>query len=427
MFGLKEMRSITVMLLAGVGTGFFLLFAAQLLPTKAIYEHVEGSMATFTSEGDYVWMIKGKDGSKLDNFTDAYFLQLSLLKGDKGPVDNALSAYALDPSDYHDSPTKTMEAWFDGEEVRLSARQIRFWNGYLIILKPLLMFADYSNIRQLNLFLQPIVIALVIGFMIKRGLEKYVIALFLAYAGMNPVTIAMNIFFSCIFYTTYIPVLFMLCFHEKIEDGPGYSVFFLILGMATVYFNMNSCLLMPLGMCLVLYVLMDGLRKPMKDTIKALAGYCISWGIGFIGFWSAKWILASLLTDHYSLSEAGSHILKRLSATDGRNACSRMDAVLYNIRIQLENRWWVLAMCAYTCFCVWKVLKKDGGDWRRWQKSRPFLAVLFMPFVWYMLMCNHSCIHDWFTYRTLSVAVFSYCSMLCYMTEPGRPERKSDE
>ncbi|NBI72670.1 hypothetical protein D3Z50_16720 [Clostridiaceae bacterium] len=53
MFRLREMRSMLAMLSASVGTVFFLLLAAQLLPTKAIYEHVEGSMPPFVSEGDY--------------------------------------------------------------------------------------------------------------------------------------------------------------------------------------------------------------------------------------------------------------------------------------------------------------------------------------------------------------------------------------
>ena len=39
-------------------------------------------------------------------------------------------------------------------------------------------------------------------------------------------------------------------------------------------------------------------------------------------------------------------------------------------------------------------------------KIAPILLIGLMPFIWYMILKNHSQIHCWFTYRNLSITVY---------------------
>ena len=51
---------------------------------------------------------------------------------------------------------------------------------------------------------------------------------------------------------------------------------------------------------------------------------------------------------------------------------------------------------------VWKKLK----DWKTIAAYLPILFVASYPYIWYLVMSNHSQIHYWYTYRAQLVALF---------------------
>ena len=53
----------------------------------------------------------------------------------------------------------------------------------------------------------------------------------------------------------------------------------------------------------------------------------------------------------------------------------------------------------------------------------PYMLICLIPFTWYMVLRNHSYIHISFTYRALSVAVFSF---LCMGAAAGDEGRRTD-
>ena len=63
----------------------------------------------------------------------------------------------------------------------------------------------------------------------------------------------------------------------------------------------------------------------------------------------------------------------------------------------------VLVILAVTLLLIiWKKLK----DWRTICAYLPILLVAAYPYIWYLVMSNHSQIHYWYTYRAQLVTLF---------------------
>lgn len=62
----------------------------------------------------------------------------------------------------------------------------------------------------------------------------------------------------------------------------------------------------------------------------------------------------------------------------------------------------LLLLIAAVVLMIWKKLK----DLKTVGAYLPILIVALYPYVWYLIMSNHSQIHYWFTYRAQLVALF---------------------
>lgn len=136
--GLKLCSLVVFMIILG----FLLLLAVYGLPTAPMEKNLAESAELFLREGSYpVTDILGTD-SRLDNYTDALMLLTAAYPGDESLTDRALKAYRYTTAANED-PTLVITAhYIDGKEVEPVSYE-RYWHGYLIMLKPLLLLFDY--------------------------------------------------------------------------------------------------------------------------------------------------------------------------------------------------------------------------------------------------------------------------------------------
>lgn len=73
------------------------------------------------------------------------------------------------------------------EEPNTSLGYARYWHGYLVVLKPLLLLLDYADIRILNMIVQLLLLVWLIVSMIEIDRKKYVLPFIAAVAVANPV------------------------------------------------------------------------------------------------------------------------------------------------------------------------------------------------------------------------------------------------
>lgn len=76
----------------------------------------------------------------------------------------------------------------------------RYWHGYLIVLKTLLLFLNVSEIRMLNLILQGTLFCILLYLVRKRIGAVYQIPLLLMEAVLNPIVLPLSLQFSWVYY-----------------------------------------------------------------------------------------------------------------------------------------------------------------------------------------------------------------------------------
>ena len=96
-----------------------------MIPNDYIKENVGISVSRLNGEGDYYNPLFETDASKLDNFTDRLMISKAIKNDDKGALYNS-----LDVNDY-----------------------ARYWHGYLVLIRPLLIKLDYLQIRYVNVLI----------------------------------------------------------------------------------------------------------------------------------------------------------------------------------------------------------------------------------------------------------------------------------
>ena len=411
-----------VCLLLSILAGILLMTCVYILPTGRMLTQADRSLPIFENEGtSFCWAPEEKS-ARLDGFTDAIMLQTAVYVRDENPMKAAMRNDRMEFSEGKLDPAGSLKQYVYGNRSGYVMSYARYWHGYLLFLKPLLLFFSLSDIRMMNAAFQLVLAAgvLLLAFR-KRGL-RLALPMGLALLVLNPVSTALSMQFSSIYYLTLLGLLIMLL-TESWDRSWGYLVF-LFLGIGTAFFDFLTYPACAVGTCLALQALMS--RADGKTRLLKTVGSGAAWAFGYGGMWSGKWLAASLITGTNVLRDAMEQAQYRsggevTAAEGGVNAT--FGAVLSRNLGVLANPAAAILVLALTGMLVWLLVTKRCR-FAVERSSLLSLAVAFaVPFVWYFLLRNHSMVHCWMTYRNLSAAVFALSGGLCFgLKGNGSPE-----
>ena len=411
-----------VCLLLSILAGILLITCVYILPTGRMLTQADRSLPIFENEGtSFCWAPEEKS-ARLDGFTDAIMLQTAVYVRDENPMKAAMRNDRMEFSEGKLDPAGSLKQYVYGNRSGYVVSYARYWHGYLLFLKPLLLFFSLSDIRMMNAAFQLILAAgvLLLAFR-KRGL-RLALPMGLALLVLNPVSTALSMQFSSIYYLTLLGLLIMLL-TESWDRSWGYLVF-LFLGIGTAFFDFLTYPACAVGTCLALQALMS--RADGKTRLLKTVGSGAAWAFGYGGMWSGKWLAASLITGTNVLRDAMEQAQYRsggeVTATEG-GVNATFGAVLSRNLGILANPAAAILVLALTGMLVWLLVTKRCR-FAVERSSLLSLAVAFaVPFVWYFLLRNHSLVHCWMTYRNLSAAVFALSGGLCFgLKGNGFPE-----
>ncbi len=394
-----------IILVASVIIATILLVISFCLPNDPIFENVKASIDTFYSEGsNYPSVIDNTKVTTLDNFTDelmlnaaAYLPGSSLSQGEGySAIQRALLVpHAKDGT----SQFSSLLAYCNGEEVA-AENYSRYWHGYMIFLRPMLLFFDYSLIR---FFLFVVHLSLCAWFLIllnKKCGSYATIAFVATYMICGSFIIPFSIFYSSVTNVTLITGIMLLQFYEKLVKRGWVKYLFLITGILTVFFDLSTFPVVSLGVNLCLHIL---LSKDIK--FREILILCVMWAIGFLAMWACKWVVASVLTQENAIELAISQAAQRTSSSvagendNGLEFVTFLDVLQVNFE-RICNPCTIIAFEAILIIAfIVKVLK--GNNTLNKSKVICTIFVIAIPIIWYFLVKNHSYVHNWFTFRTL--------------------------
>lgn len=406
---------------AAIIVGMLLLIAVYALPVGNMKANVARSSEIFNYEGIYPQLVNGYKYMQLDNYTDSIMLGAAIYDGAEGTVDKAVNNYHPDCAQL--SPELALTNYANEVSVYeyFEVPYGRYWHGYLVPLKLLLLFFDLADIRILNFFLQNILLFLVIKLFGRARMEQYVPAFCITVFVINPMTAAVSLQFSDVYYMILLSTLCLLWLTWKGKASENrINYLFFITGILTAYLDFLTYPLASCGILIVLYLILN--RENLKiGRIGMILQKMLLWGFGYGGMWSGKWLAGSILMKRNMFADALNQALIRTSSGGpDETEFSRLDALIRNINVFLK--WpFLLVFLFMAGYFLFQFRKLKVHMLRQNAALILFLAVTaLLPVAWTFVMADHSYVHYWFTYKEFGISCFALLSLAVYLKDLAR-------
>jgi hypothetical protein len=396
---LKKTGISVIILISGAVLGYLLLclaFCIRISPKKA-----ESTMNFFAGEGYYP-RASLKDGTA-DHFHDYYPDVLDYF------TDELICSYST-----------------DNPEGNFFTRCFSFyglyWHGYIVVLRPLFALLNLSGIRILNLVAQILIAAYLAYLLYSRTKRKrYAFAWLTVYYLLLPNCLSVNFQNSDIFYIGALAAIVFLQFKEKFVKNFNYIFLFLVAGMCTSYFDFLTYPIMSFAVPAVMLVLFWDELKEWKGLWKIFHPVLsfFAWGVGYLAFWSEKWLLSDLIT-------GGSVLRTAVGETHFRTTTAMVDRLLAVNKNWIYMAWWPIMAVVIIWLAFWIVCIVRRG----WKKDFRVFGMAFICLtvpLWYLIASEHTGTHTIFTWRNAVAAVMALLFIVCITTEEAEAEKKEAE
>ncbi|MCR4740138.1 MAG: hypothetical protein K5886_07745 [Lachnospiraceae bacterium] len=438
-----KIKNIILLILISVLAGYLLLVAVYAIPQRFIYKGCANSVSVFERE-DLEEKLFGYPDSTVDVYTDGAMFNTALFDSDESPF---IKAVACHQYGYRDkSPEQAFRAFFYEEDPDHVVTYTRYWHGFLIVLRPLLLFFNYSDIRVINQLLQVVLLCLILIAMSERGLRLQMIPVILVYFYLMPYTLSLCLQYSAVYYIGFGILFVLLCFYEKLSERERFTELFVLCGILTSYFDLLTYPAFALGIPLAGFFMLEftkghslmlpqrvaATQTPAGDT--ALGTFIrviclsLSFGVGYIGMWAGKWILSVFFFGTESLRETVDQIRFR-SAGEAGSTYSYIDTVTNNFFMYKNTIYRILPLLYLLCIVlviIYNIMKYKRFPVIRMSYAAAFVPVMLIPFAWMFVAKEHSYVHAFMTYRNLTVALFGLMLFLSLLVQKPDIEQKPD-
>ncbi|MCM1099918.1 MAG: hypothetical protein NC079_06540 [Clostridium sp.] len=396
-----------ILLLGGTLAGVLLLWLAYCLPVEPMREHVYQSLPLLEREFEAENLIAEYPGTFMGGFTDCLMLEnaiyrsdahslweqiLCMYRGESGTGDGWATGYSL--SDYLAGIPQPAEVSY-----------ARYWHGYLVVLKPLLWLTTFPSIRLVAAWAQPLLIGLVVLVCCRRKDRFPALAFLVSVPFLYYFSLFTSLSLSICFYILTIALSAQLSLEGEIRRRGWYGEFFVLVGMATAYFDFLTYPLVTLGFPLCVYLYYD--RGSVAKRFRNMLLYSAEWGIGYMGLWMMKWILAEIFTGEKVIADGLKTLAARTGAVESAAGSGFAKVLWSNISPFANWGFGLLAAGIAVWLCVYIVRHRRNICRESFLGGGLLLLVALYPFVWFFLTQNHSSEHSIFTCKILALTVFA--------------------
>lgn len=415
-----------IILLVGVLVGFTALLLVFCLPVEPMQIHVQQSLPMIEQEFVSSTVIEGYPATLTGNFTDCLMLEHAVYENDEHSLfSQVLYMYRGEISNGEGwAPGYSLAYYLQFFTQTREVEYARYWHGYLVVLKPLLLLTTFNSIRMLASIIQLILVGVLIMAYTKRGDTFLGFALLVSMPFLYFFSLYYSLSLSICFYLMTVILLVQQKWHEKLLSRHLYCEFFLIAGMATAYFDFLTYPLVTLGFPLVVALYWED--SGWKKMLGKLVGYSAEWAVGYLGFWACKWVLTDILTGGNIIQDAFHTLSVRTDVAWSRSFIGGFVYVLQqNVSVYL-NWPFVLLILGITVSLfvfLWKrksILKGSAG----WKEALVIGGAALFPLGWFMLTQNHSEQHWMYTHKIFSVTVFA---AICFVGKWVKGRTTSDD
>ena len=379
-----------------------------MIPHRAIENNCRTSIAYILEQGEYP-MAFGLPFLKTDNFTDLLMLNHVWCSNDTLPIESSIMNYIF---------------WGDNNDLFEASQQMitqpaqpfqpmeysRYWHGFQIVLRPLLILTDYKRLITYNY-----VLLMLLAFWCLHEVWQHSSSL-LPDAGRMPyVSISMGIVllmiafpavplcfqYSVCFYIMFLFIIAMLRSKTvRLQD----SCSFFTVGALTAFFDLLTTPLLTLGIPLL--VSMQDI--PAADRMRRTIQLSISWLLGYASLWLSKCMVAWLLTRQNIIGTFMEEVCMR--SLIGLNTVRQL-IVSHPIACTLI----ILLSIVLVILIVRRILSvRSRHAW--------LLFVAALPMLWYAVLLQHTIIHFFFVWRIMAITLLALLLLVIEFKAKGEKQ-----
>ncbi len=429
-----------VLLLGSALLGTILLVLVFCLPTGRMKEHVAVSAGEMLGQKDRISGSRFFDyiQTNRETYTDAIMVQNAIERiPEKSVYEHAMRMYHNDLEEAFWTPEDSLKAYCAGQDAATMYlhEYTRYWHGYLVYLKPLLLLFSWKQLSVAGVLLQLLLMAAAAWLSVRKKQPGVAVAMVVGFLFMKPLLVLVSLTMTVCWVITLASLIFMLMKNDWLREKKLYPEFFLMVGVLTSYFDFLTYPIVTLGFPLCAFFLLNGNASAgkggnfrqsrqaakegipkgvgnggvLKDTVRRVVGYSICWGIGYAGMWAMKWIIADLTLHTGTIRDAVWSIIGRTEAIGGR---PRFNGGFYVIGLNLLEYDHVIypvmaGVIALASLALVVTACRKKGTAAVLTGLVPYLIIFCMPFVWIIVVQHHSALHARFTFRILAVAVLA--------------------
>ena len=408
-YGLKIFLLIIVLIFSFL----LLLSLSALIPSNLIESNTVRSLNILKKEGYFPEI---KKDFLLDNYTDAIMLNTAISVDNTEPFKSIIldrrnySADRINEINFkkygneNESPIQDLEDTLNDENKEYFEYS-RYWHGYLIYLRPLLLIGDYSIVRLILLIIINLLSIYTFYLIYKNINIKSAIIFMVALLSVSIYIIGLSMQYSSIFIITLLSCIYLLKRKEKIKD---INIIFCVIGATTCFMDLLTSPMITFCIPLVIYLLLN-LQKDkykIKDIIKKIIKLSTFWIIGYSGIWASKWIISDIFYDTGTIEYAVTKMLSHSRVNSYTNATA-FDTIIKNI-YYIQPYLYIVSIITWISFIPLITPNKNINKDIKKQILRmniPYILISIMPFIWYIIVKNHSFLHARFTYKNLCITI----------------------
>lgn len=410
---IKKISSYIILFLIMVVVFSIAMIGTYLLPNERIRAHIAESKELLINQNGNPLFTDYIKGANLDVFTDLLIMNTAMNKGKT--EDESVFIRAFENSRYNneeDNSYTSLQETVENPDIHNNQEYSRYWHGIQTIIRPLLLFFNYEEIRYIFMLLIFVLLGISLLLINKNISFMHSMAFLVSMLAVCIFIVPMSIQYSAIFIITLLAVIIVNLLHKK-QKAKFIPYLFFIIGGLTTFFDLLTAPLLTLGIPLIIEVLLRSREESLsiKKAFLEIIKLSILWAIAYGTIFFAKWVIASLIMQKDLITVAINQILFRTNGSEEYPA-TKIGAIVENFTYLYNN---VLLACGIVTIIGWIIaLIKTRKNKINWKKILILLIISIYPYVWYMVFAGHSTIHAFFTYRIQAIAIFG---VLCIMLE----------
>lgn len=301
----------------------------------------------------------------------------------------------------------------------------RYWHGYVAVLRPIFYFVDYWDWLLINSFLQLLLMGCV-GYGVYKvtGKKRYLLAFFSCCVFLTPAATGMSLQYSPCFYISMLGSLLCLLKTDWLLRKNRSYYLFLLLGIATCYFDFLTYPLVCFALPFCWLVVAAGKKLELKSQLALLFGGGISFLVGYGGFFFAKWIVQAVVCGNGNYFNGLGNVIGYISSVGDdyrllhQNYC-RIDSMYNNFRHYLYPAF-VVILVGWMGIFLYRFFR---GSLKVGCENVILLAVTLTGPAWYLIVNTHTAYHHLFTYRNNVASLLGFMLFVCSAMDAGQRTR----